>query len=188
MLHLVPPQMLPLLHPPGASARPAFRDYSAAAPPPSSPPLPLGRGATAASSVQAGESGWGWGGEGGSDGGREGGRRGSGGGSTWTVVLCGRDKATLDECESGVRAVWCQLKALLLIRPSLPAPIVIAGGGCAEVHIGQYLDMRAALATENLGVGSGLARGGGGEEEDRMIKRKCRRARGLAVNRLWGSL
>ena len=186
MLHLVPPQMLPLLHPPGASARPAFRDYSAAAPPPSSPPLPLGRGATAASSVQAGESGWGWGGEGGSDGGREGGRRGSGGGSTWTVVLCGRDKATLDECESGVRAVWCQLKALLLIRPSLPAPIVIAGGGCAEVHIGQYLDMRAALATEYLGVVRGRARGGvegrgSDDKEEVQASEEIRREQALGV-------
>ena len=186
MLHLVPPHMLPLLHPPGASARPAFRDYSAAAPPPSLHPPHLGRGAAAASSMQAGESVGEGEAEGGTDGGKEGVWKGGGGGLAWTVVLCGRDKATLDECESGVRAVWGQLKALLSISASLHAPILIAGGGCAEVHIGQYLDMRAALATEYLGVVRGRARGGvegrgSDDKEEVQASEEIRREQALGV-------
>ena len=83
MLHLVPPHMLPLLLPPAESvvtnSSNEFVDTTAEG--------PARQEATAAPHVQTD----------------------SDCGSVWTVVLCARDKATLDECESGMsfRACLC---------------------------------------------------------------------------------
>jgi len=76
----------------------------------------------------------------------------------WTVVVCGRDHAASEEMQSGVRAVWRQLAAL-----GSPAPgssglaaggLLLPGGGCGEVHVGRYLEMRASLALGCLAAGA----------------------------------
>jgi hypothetical protein len=54
------------------------------------------------------------------------------------------------------------------------------------VHIGQYLDMRAALATENLGVGSGLARGGGGGGRGSDDKEEVQAGEGISSEQALG--
>ena len=73
MLHLVPPHMLSLLRPPASSVvTNAIVDAAAQG--------PSRQGAAAAPHMQAG----------------------GGCGSVWSVVLCARDKAALDECESGI--------------------------------------------------------------------------------------
>ena len=72
------------------------------------------------------------------------GGRGEWQGDTSTLVLCARDQAALDAIEGALMAFWRQLSAVLSADGGVAGEVVV-GGGCAEVHVGHYFEMRASL-------------------------------------------